>query len=222
MRSVSKKTGVSKKLARDRRMLAKGRREERQEVPISAGIRRAAEKIGAAPSESAKAQPAPPTVDAALDAEDAAEKARTKASYEKAGIPFADHPRSEEQRAHERLMRLENRVLASSESGSLRSQLMRILAAGAYVDDNDEQGSDTTPERALLRYAAATSKAAGLALMGAEYVRSNTNFEIDFSDEDAAIVMCGLSELLEVAPGLLTSIAIADHQASNAAEGGAL
>jgi hypothetical protein len=93
---------------------------------------------------------------------------------------------------------------------------MRILSAGSYVD-----ADDCTPERALLRYAAATSKAAGLALMGAEYVRSNSDFEIDFSDEDAAIVMCGLSELLEVAPALLTSISIADNHASKAEIGGA-
>jgi hypothetical protein len=46
MRSVSKKTGVSKKAARDRRILAKARREDGGK-PVSDGIRRAAEKIGA-------------------------------------------------------------------------------------------------------------------------------------------------------------------------------
>ena len=47
--------------------------------------------------------------------------------------------------------------------------------------------------------------------MGAEYVCSNHTFELEFNDEDAAIVMCGLSEMLEIAPKLLTSIAIADR-----------
>lgn len=48
---------------------------------------------------------------------------------------------------------------------------------------------------------------------------SNESFEADFSDEDAAIVMCGLSELLEGAPMLIDSIEIADSHAP--AEGGA-
>ena len=74
-----------------------------------------------------------PTVDAALDAEEAAETAKVKASYEKAGIPFASHPKSEERLAHERLMRLEKKVLASEDSDSLRSQIVRILSAGVYV-----------------------------------------------------------------------------------------
>jgi hypothetical protein len=214
MKSVSEKSGTSKKAARDRRPQVKARREE---GPVSEKILRAAEKIGATPSDSAKAEMAPPTVDDALDAEAAAETARAKAAYEKAGIPFADYPKSEEQTAHERLRRIEKKVLASKESDSLRSQLMRILSAGAYVDDDAGQGDDTTPERALLRYAAATSKAAAFALMGAEYVCSNHNFDAEFDDE--AIVMCCLSELLKVAPGLLTSISIADN-AANAKSGG--
>lgn len=58
MSSVSKKTGVSKKAVRDRRILAKARREDAGK-PASEEIRRAAEKIGATPSESAKAEPVP-------------------------------------------------------------------------------------------------------------------------------------------------------------------
>jgi hypothetical protein len=46
MRSVSNKTGVSKKATRDRRILAKARREE---VPVSAGITKAAERAGIEP-----------------------------------------------------------------------------------------------------------------------------------------------------------------------------
>jgi hypothetical protein len=184
---------------------------KRAEKPVTR-IKEAAERAGIE---------AAPTVDAALDAEEAAETAKVKASYAKAGIPFASHPKSEEQVAHERQRRLEKKVLASEDSDSLRSQIMRILSAGVYVDDTDSHGSDTTPERALLRYAAAVTKAAGLALLGADYVCSNENFEIGFDDEDAAIIMCGLSEMLEVAPKLLTSIAIADHGSKRAAEGGA-
>ena len=57
MRSVSKKTGVSKKAVRDRRMLAKARREDGAEKPVSSEIRPAAEKIGAAPSGGATVEP---------------------------------------------------------------------------------------------------------------------------------------------------------------------
>ena len=45
MRTVSKKTGVSKKVARDRRILAKARRED-AEKPVSEGIRLAAKRAG--------------------------------------------------------------------------------------------------------------------------------------------------------------------------------
>ena len=51
MRIVSKKTGVSKKVARVRRMLAKARREDRAEVPISDEIRRAAKRAGITPGQ---------------------------------------------------------------------------------------------------------------------------------------------------------------------------
>lgn len=206
MSSVAKSSGAGKKAARDRRILATAREEDRAENPVSDDIERAAKRAGI--------EAAPPTVDAALDAEEAAETAQTKTAYAAAGIPFAAHPRSDEELARERLRRMEKKVLASTESDSLRSRIMRILSAGAYVDD-----ASCTPERALLRYAAATSKAAGLALMGAAYVTSNENFEMEFTEEDAAIVMCGLSEMLETAPDLLDSIAFADVQ--NKRAGGA-
>ena len=47
MSSVAKKTGVSKKVARDRKILGKAKREDRGK-PVSAGIHRAAERTGIA------------------------------------------------------------------------------------------------------------------------------------------------------------------------------
>lgn len=105
---------------------------------------------------------------------------------------------------------IERQALAARGLDSLRSRILRIVGAGAAIDQTwASEDTVLTPERALLRYAAATSKAVGLALMGFERVCSNANFDVDFSSEDAAIVMCGLSELLEVGPALVNSIVIA-------------
>jgi|GEM_PF-2384530 len=49
MSSVSKSSGARKKEARDRRILAKAGRENREGMPVSKGIRRAAKRAGIDP-----------------------------------------------------------------------------------------------------------------------------------------------------------------------------
>jgi len=195
MASVSKSNGASKTARRKGKAPAKpAEHEAPAEARRRAGIK-------------------PPTVNDALDAEEAAETARTKVAYEKGSIPFQDYPKDDEQIARARSLRLESKALASTASDSVRSRIMRIISASGYVNDNTAPGSDTTPERALLRYAAATTKAVGIALLGAGYVQDNEGIDVAFDDGDASVVMCGLSELLEVGPELITSIACADYHA---------
>lgn len=107
---------------------------------------------------------------------------------------------------------LEKRALQSRADDSLRSRLQRIIAAGGYFeDDNDDQ----TIERALLGYAAVVTKAVAVALVGADVVTcSGHGVDVEFSKDEAARALCGLSALLAEAEPLCYSIQVADDGAT--------
>jgi hypothetical protein len=114
----------------------------------------------------------------------------------------------------ERSDRLDREKLAlrsSAASDSLRARLLALLGGNQYFDIDNTTG--ISPERALFRYAAATSKAVGMALQGTEYVCSNEPFECEFSSQEAAYVLCGLSALLDQGPDLIDDIRTADSEA---------
>jgi len=101
---------------------------------------------------------------------------------------------------------LEKQALAAGDHDtSLRHCLAKILCAGRYV--RQEDGGDLTAERALLRYAAYTAKAVAIALNHGHMVEDEQDLTL-YSNE-AACVLGGLSELLDVAPRLIDSIDIA-------------
>jgi len=67
------------------------------------------------------------------------------------------------------------------------------------------------PERVLFRFAAATSKAVALALVGVDLVCDNERPDTDFGADDAASVLLGVSALLEHGPKLVEDIRSADN-----------
>jgi hypothetical protein len=85
---------------------------------------------------------------------------------------------------------------------SIRHALAQILCAGQYVRQGE--GDDVTAERALLRYAAATTKAIGIALNVER--NGSENHDVVLYDHEAAIGLAGLSALLDAAPGLIDKI----------------
>jgi hypothetical protein len=95
---------------------------------------------------------------------------------------------------------------------SLRERLLALLSLQQHTDIANRGG--VSHERALFRYAAATSKAVAMALQGTDYVCSNEPFETSFTTEDAAFVLCGLSALLGEAPGLVEDLRHADRELS--------
>jgi len=106
---------------------------------------------------------------------------------------------------------LERAALRSSPSDdSLRARLLALLGGNQYTDLENRDGC--SHERALFRYAAATTKAVAMALQGADYVCSNEPFETEFSTAEAATVLCGLSALMEIGPDLVEDIRHADPE----------
>lgn len=103
---------------------------------------------------------------------------------------------------------LENAALRPSSAGdSLRERLLVLLGCNLYGEDcGDEVPAAGFHNRALFRYAAATTKAVAMALQGTHYVTTNEPFDVDFSTEDAATVLCGLSALLQEGPGLVEDL----------------
>lgn len=120
-------------------------------------------------------------------------------------------PEDREETHAERCMRLdlERSALRSSPAGdSLRVRLLAMLSGNQHADLENRDG--VSHEAALFRYAAATTKAVAMALQGTDYVCCNEPFETDFTTEDAAYVLCGLSALLDEAPKLVDDLRNAD------------
>jgi len=102
---------------------------------------------------------------------------------------------------------------------SLRDRLLTIVGLNQHAQIAHRGGC--SHERALFRYAAATTKAVGMALMGTDMVCSNEPFETSFTSDEAAFVLCGLSALLEEGPDLIEDLRYADeglHQSMAAAD----
>lgn len=100
---------------------------------------------------------------------------------------------------------LERKALRpGSANDSLRERLLGLLSCNMYGDFDG--GQATSHDRVLLRFASATSKAVALALQGATYVNSNEQFDADFTTDEAATVLYGLSSLLEYGPDLIQDL----------------
>lgn len=120
-------------------------------------------------------------------------------------------PIEETQAERSRRIDREHSALRSSPANdSLRQTILALLGCNMYTELNE--GPGVSHERALFRYAAATSKAVAMALQGTDYVCSNEPFETAFTTTEAAVVLCGLSALMEHGPGLVEDIRIADRQ----------
>lgn len=106
---------------------------------------------------------------------------------------------------------LEKKALRPGQSGdALPERLLALLGGNMYAVLDGAPG--ISHERALFKYAAATTKAVAMALQGAEYVCSNEPFETEFSTSEAATVLCGLSALMEHGPDLIEDIRVADPE----------
>lgn len=100
-----------------------------------------------------------------------------------------------------------NALRPSPAYDSLRERLLALLGCNLYSED---YGTDYGPahfhEQALFRYASATTKAVAMALQGTHYVTANEGFDTEFTTDEAATVLCGLSALLEEGPDLVKSL----------------
>jgi hypothetical protein len=104
-------------------------------------------------------------------------------------------------------LKLERKALAPSPAhDSLRERLAALLGLNLYGSEYPETAPLPYHERALFRYAAATTKAVAMALQGTEYVTTNEPFDTQFTTEEAATVLCGLSVLLDEAPSLIEDL----------------
>lgn len=123
-----------------------------------------------------------------------------------------DHEETQQERCAR--LDLEKKALRPSPADdSLRERLLGLLGGNMYAVL--DEGQSVSHERALFRYAAATSKAVAMALRGTEYVCCNEPFETAFTTDEAAVVLCGLSALLEHAPDLLGDIREAEAGGSS-------
>lgn len=123
----------------------------------------------------------------------------------------------------ERLARLdlEYEALKSTKPGALRERLLRLIGCGGYIayeimdGESDECNSSCTPERAVMRYAAALSKVVAASLLARDEDGSangqHSDAHLVVYDEDLALVLAALASTLEVGSELLTVISIADN-----------
>lgn len=97
----------------------------------------------------------------------------------------------------------EKKALAEGEhADSLRNLLMRLVCVGRNVDQ--DEGDDMQPERALLRFASYTTKAVAIALAHGPMVEDD--HDVELSHEEASMTLIGLSEILAVAPKLISDL----------------
>lgn len=88
---------------------------------------------------------------------------------------------------------------------SIRHKLAQILCAGRNVKQSE--GGDMTAERALMRFAAVTTKAVAVALAHGQMVEDEHN--VVLYDNEAAMALLGVSALLDAAPRLIDDFSMA-------------
>lgn len=116
-----------------------------------------------------------------------------------------DNTDTQETRDRKRLdcLRLEKQVLADGDHrDSLRRLIQRLVCVGRNVNQSD--GFDMTPDRALMRFAAFTSKAVAIALAHRPMCEDDHDVELDH--DEASMVLIGLSEILSVTPKLIDDL----------------
>ena len=117
------------------------------------------------------------------------------------------HAREESQEERSARIDLEKKVLGPSPAhDSLRERLLALLGCNLYGNDYEERPPAPFHERGLFRYAAATTKAVAMALQGTHYVTANEPFDTEFTTDEAATVLCGLSALLDEGPDLIEDL----------------
>lgn len=119
--------------------------------------------------------------------------------------------REETQAERSARINLEKRALRPGQSeDALPERLLALLGCNLYTVLDGTEG--ISHERALFKYAAATAKAVAMALQGTERVCANEPFETEFTTSEAAVVLCGLSALMEHGPDLIEDIRCADPE----------
>lgn len=112
----------------------------------------------------------------------------------------ADEREETQEERWARIGREQAALAPSPADDSLRARLLELLCCNQYAYPTD--GPGVGYERAIFRYAAATSKAVALALQGV----SHDVLDADFSTEEAANVLCGLSSFLDFAHKMLVDL----------------
>lgn len=102
---------------------------------------------------------------------------------------------------------LEKQALRSDAPDALKSQLLRLLSVN---QDAQLHVDGLSHERALMRFAAATTKAVAFAIQGGFYVNTNESVAGEFTADDAAFALQGVAAILEESRGLLTCIELAN------------
>jgi hypothetical protein len=100
-------------------------------------------------------------------------------------------------------LELEKQALrAGEEQDSMRHAIARMLCVGRNVTQSE--GNDMTAERALLRFASLTAKAVGIALTSRQ--APEDPHDVVLCDEEAGMVLIGLSEILSAGPELIDTL----------------
>lgn len=105
---------------------------------------------------------------------------------------------------------LERQALREGEhEGSLRHAIAQVACLGRNVKQSEgSELDDMVAERALLRFAAFTTKAVGIALASEKMVEDDHDVELE--GYEASAILIGLSELLVAAPKLIHALHYAD------------
>lgn len=105
---------------------------------------------------------------------------------------------------------LEKQALRAGEhEGSLRHTIAQVACLGRNVKQSEgNELDDMVAERALLRFAAYTSKAVGIALACEKMAEDDHDVELE--GYEASAILIGLSELLVAAPKLIGALHYAD------------
>jgi hypothetical protein len=123
---------------------------------------------------------------------------------DKADTTQAEEREETQEERWERIAREKAALADSPADDSLRARLLEVLRCNQCVNPKD--GPGVGYERALFRYAAATSKAVALALQGEMYVNSNESTDTEFTTEEAAATLLGLSAFLDFAHRMLVDL----------------
>ena len=193
MSSVAKKSGTSKKVARDRRILAAAWKQDGAEKPVSeARIREAAERAGLSEIPTIPRMNRPDEPDEHGETH-AARAARLDAEY---------------------------RMLTCAVPGSLGAKVRQLLGQGLWVDPDapDVKNARTMSgslDHAMTRVAAIQLRALALALDNGVRGECALSTDLEISNEDAALALGGIATILDVGFELADDLRLAQDQVAS-------